>query len=201
MRQLNRRQMKNLFKWAAAKYDVNIVELGSKEFPRVVRALCRKANVNTRHIKAATDGKNIYLRFNVGNFGQIAPKGQVAILLHELGHVFDVRRDGWFRYVWRYLTSSYWRAVYEAEAYCMNYEFYSAIGLDVSIAPYIKKVITNYRVNKKHWDVVDRTMRYSVVRHELEEYQPTVLSFLKKMENIDDRTSPNPRIGMPGFGL
>ena len=36
---------------------------------------------------------------------------------HEWIHVDQVRRDGWLRFYWRYITSHYWRETYEREAY------------------------------------------------------------------------------------
>lgn len=36
---------------------------------------------------------------------------------HELGHVAQMRRDGWLRFMLRYATSTAWRDHYEQTAY------------------------------------------------------------------------------------
>lgn len=39
-----------------------------------------------------------------------------SLIAHEQVHVEQQKRDGW-RFYWRYLSSRWWRMMYEAEAY------------------------------------------------------------------------------------
>lgn len=42
------------------------------------------------------------------------------LLAHEAVHVKQQKRDGNWRFLWRYVTSAKWRVQYEAEAYATN---------------------------------------------------------------------------------
>lgn len=48
-------------------------------------------------------------------------RGDAVLLAHEAVHCQQMRRHGWFRWVWRYLCQSDWRMHYEAEAYRESY--------------------------------------------------------------------------------
>ncbi len=47
----------------------------------------------------------------------------MVVCVHEHQHVEQYDSDGW-RFMWRYLTSTAKRALYEAEAYRCNFEMY-----------------------------------------------------------------------------
>lgn len=44
-------------------------------------------------------------------------RADFALLMHEETHADQMRRDGWLRFVWRYLTSRKHRQSYEVQAY------------------------------------------------------------------------------------
>ena len=51
----------------------------------------------------------------------LAKRGASSVVLdHEAVHVAQQRRDGWVRWLWRYVVSRGWRARYEAEAYAVQ---------------------------------------------------------------------------------
>jgi hypothetical protein len=57
----------------------------------------------------------------LGYFGHLWVKeGQEGAIPHEMVHVEQQRRDGYLRFLWRYVTSAPWRAEYEAEAYAAD---------------------------------------------------------------------------------
>lgn len=80
---------------------------------------------------------------------------EVAMATHEHDHV---RKWGW-KYIWRYLTSSRWRAVYEAEAYCTNIalrRWYKGDWLDVK--DLAAKLATHYGCSQGDVAVAYRIM-------------------------------------------
>lgn len=51
----------------------------------------------------------------------LAKRGASRVVLdHEAVHVEQQRRDGWVRWLWRYVVSPRWRVRYEAEAYAVQ---------------------------------------------------------------------------------
>jgi hypothetical protein len=49
-------------------------------------------------------------------------RGDVALLRHEEKHAEQMRRIGWLRFVWHYLTSRAFRLAMEVEAYRVSIE-------------------------------------------------------------------------------
>ena len=47
----------------------------------------------------------------------VKPGVSNALIQHEICHTEQMKRDGWFRWAWRYNTSKAWRRYYEAYAY------------------------------------------------------------------------------------
>lgn len=65
----------------------------------------------------------IYIPFEIGiNDERWDLWDQICVCVHEHQHIEQGERDGWVTFVSRYLTSSSYRASYEAEAYGCNLE-------------------------------------------------------------------------------
>lgn len=70
-----------------------------------------------------TVGGTIYIPFEIGVESDQWPLWvQLRICVHEHQHVVQGGREGWATFGARYLTSSSWRAGYEAEAYGCDLE-------------------------------------------------------------------------------
>ncbi len=61
-------------------------------------------------------------------FARLEPWKQRMVLEHEATHAEQMRRDGWLRFVVRYLFTGRWRAEYEMEANRANLAAYVANG-------------------------------------------------------------------------
>jgi len=68
-----------------------------------------------------TLGKTIYIPFKLGD-DDWSLWDQTKVCVHEHQHVVQGERDGWATFGSRYLSSSSWRAGYEAEAYGCDLE-------------------------------------------------------------------------------
>ena len=69
--------------------------------------------------------RTIYIPFEIGvegADGRWSLWGQIRVCVHEHTHVVQGEREGWVTFDARYLTSSSWRAGYEAEAYGSDLE-------------------------------------------------------------------------------
>jgi len=73
-----------------------------------------------------TLGRTIYIPFEVGIESDKWPTwtvwAQVRVCVHECGHVVQGNREGWATFDSRYVTSSSFRAGYEAECYGCDME-------------------------------------------------------------------------------
>lgn len=70
-----------------------------------------------------TLGHTIYIPFTLGiESSRFTLWSQIVICVHEHQHIVQGDRDGWAAFDTRYLTSSSYRAGYEAEAYGANLE-------------------------------------------------------------------------------
>ncbi len=67
--------------------------------------------------------KTIYIPFKIGvDDGRWSLWSQVRVCVHECQHTVQGAREGWVAFDGRYLTSSSWRAGYEAECYGCDME-------------------------------------------------------------------------------
>lgn len=70
-----------------------------------------------------TLGETIYIPFKIGvEDGRWSLWSQVRVCVHEHQHVVQGNRDGWVEFGSKYLTSSSFRASYEAEAFGSDME-------------------------------------------------------------------------------
>jgi hypothetical protein len=76
---------------------------------------------------------------------------RTAILAHEVVHQQQMKRDGYFRWLWRYLFNGRWRVTYELEAYTENIAFLADKGVVSHTLGeyYVDLVLTRYF--PKYW--------------------------------------------------
>jgi hypothetical protein len=67
--------------------------------------------------------------------------GLASLLAHERKHQEQMRRDGWLRFVWRYLFVQKWRLSYEVEAYRVSI----VGGMPIALAANL--IASNYRLS------------------------------------------------------
>lgn len=63
-----------------------------------------------------------------------------GLIAHERKHQEQMDRDGWFRFVFRYLLSKRWRLAYEVEAYKVSIEHNMSVGHAANL------IATGYRL-------------------------------------------------------
>lgn len=78
---------------------------------------------------------------------------QAEVLAHEVVHVEQMRRDGWLRFVVRYVFShaatGHWCARYEMEAYAVNVERWHRQGWPYDQA--IERIATHFRQSRAYY--------------------------------------------------
>jgi hypothetical protein len=129
--QLTPETVQHVWSHMAGKYGTVVVSKADAWTMKTVGAMLNLLGIQdrerfmTRYV--TTIGRRIYTPFEVGvELGGWTLVGQIAVCAHEHTHVIQGRRDGW-RYEWRYLTSTAWRAWYEVEAYRTTLEMQWAL--------------------------------------------------------------------------
>lgn len=86
-----------------------------------------------------TIGKTIYIPFEIGTPGEHYDLWrQLRVCVHEHQHVVQGGREGWATFSAQYVSSSSWRAGYEAEAYGSDLEMeYWKLGPGLDIESFI----------------------------------------------------------------
>lgn len=108
-------------------------EYGSKVIPKATSAEMKAVATFLDLVKiqdydtfmkvfTTTIGRRIYIPFEIGVPGDYDLWGQIRVCVHEHQHVEQGDRDGWVTFGSRYVTSSSFRAGYEAEAFGSDME-------------------------------------------------------------------------------
>jgi len=119
--------VRGLWRHMTRTYGTRVVDKDKAWEMRLVAAvLARMGIVDRREFMrryTTTIGKRIYVPFDIGNSdARYDLWGQITVCVHEHQHVEQLLRDGWLKFMGRYLLSSAARATYEAEALRSNLE-------------------------------------------------------------------------------
>jgi len=111
-------------------FDASVVQKGDSDLMKVVGTVLDAFGVQDKEQFmqdfVTTLGRTIYCPFKIGIESDKWPAwtvwAQVRVCCHECGHVVQGNREGWATFDSRYVTSSSFRAGYEAECYGIDME-------------------------------------------------------------------------------
>lgn len=109
-------------------FDASVVQKGDSDLMKVVATVLDAFSVQDKEQFmldfVTTLGRAIYIPFKIGivGKGRWSLWAQARVCGHECGHVMQGNREGWATYDSRYVTSSSFRAGYEAECYGIDME-------------------------------------------------------------------------------
>lgn len=118
---------RNFWDHMLKEFDASVVQKDSSELMKVVATVLDAFGVQDKEqfMKdfVTTLGRTIYIPFEVGiEIPRWPLWAQVRVCVHECGHVVQGNREGWTTFDSRYVTSSSFRAGYEAECYGADME-------------------------------------------------------------------------------
>lgn len=130
--------VRNLWSHMADRYNVSVTRKRDAWIMRVAGKILPTPGFLDSYV--TTLWGRIYVPFTVGDDAPFigadgtshvwSLESQAAVVAHECQHLVQERRDGSWRYSWRYATSTAARAAYETEAYRATLEMKWALGAD-----------------------------------------------------------------------
>lgn len=119
--------VKEFWAYMQSQYHSNVVAKNDSAVMEAAAALLEALKIQDKEtfLKRFTTtlGRTIYIPFEIGVENEYYSLwGQVRVCVHEHQHIEQGDRDGWVIFGGRYLTSTSYRANYEAEAYGCDME-------------------------------------------------------------------------------
>lgn len=124
---LTPQNVKDFWAYMQSRFGSVVVSKNESEVMRVAAALLDTLDIQDKETFmknfVTTLGATVYIPFQIGmEEGRWPLWGQVRVCVHEHQHILQGRRDGWLAFGSKYLTSSSFRAGYEAEAFGCDLE-------------------------------------------------------------------------------
>jgi hypothetical protein len=133
--------VKDFWTYMSQEYDSVVIPKATATEMKIVATFLDVLNIQDNDVFmnrfTTTLGGRIYIPFELGVANAYYGLwGQIRVCVHEHQHIEQGHREGWIVFGERYITSSSYRAGYEAEAYGCDLEmeyWYRGIDADLEI--------------------------------------------------------------------